>query len=804
MNKLSCLAGMVVFGLGVDTGWASDLSLDGGTAAHIAYGDSFLIEVAGGSGLPAFLFADSGPGPSLVLGELVPLSLSPTLFLVYSGTTDASGTWSVSFPTPSNPAISGAKFYMGGYVLDPSDSNGVDFTNGAVLNIGPIVGAGPDQAGLVGQRVVLDGSGASLAGGSIPAGAVLDWQVLQAPGGSSASLSAGYVLYPTFTPDVPGDFLFELTVTHGGVQSSEQTTLHAWDLDLGAGVTGKYFSGGTAPISGALVGPTPASFTLDGAPVALDGAGNFGPLAVPLDTSGSLDGLLFEVTHADGTSTRSRQTVGLGTPEWVAFGAAQSAMAHLDQEGFVALSKGTEQSLEETDLAPLITSIPAAQVANEEGLFGFTIFSATIKFTNMNIDQDMTVTLVPNANNVRANVRLTGVKVDFDVWGELLEISYNLNGDSTSSAVDIGADLLLSTSGGDLDLDVSNVSVSLTNFQFDLHGFLGDVAQVFLLESWVKETVVDTMEAEIGSQIGPIVLEMLSAFEFSLDLGPDLGLETTVDLDFVSASHQASGVTLGLDTKASVGAAKPGAPGVPLYRTTPSAAPGFGALTPTGQTYGGALAANDDFLNLILAALTEAGLLEGDLTELFPEEPGGGPGTVLTTDSLGVLFPGAGFQNFPSGTVVEMVSHGVMPPIVTTSPSGPGLLVMELAGMEVSLEIPTPEGAVPVLRLVLDGKADLDMIVEPDGTLGATLVSSTFTPTVLSGFPGSNVTSLQAGSDFLVQTLLPQLTSALGVIPVPSLDQEGVTLTTDEVHLTGAGSQFMGFWGNMFYVPPAP
>ena len=801
MKKLSLLVGMVVFG---GVGMASDLSLNGGIEASIAYGDSFSIEVDGGAGLPAFLFADSGPGPSLVLGELVPLSLSPTLFLVYSGTTDATGTWSVLFPTPSNPAISGAKFFMAGYVLDPGDSNGVDFTNGAVLNIGPLVGAGSDQAGLVGRRIALDGSGASSADGQIPPGASLDWQVLQAPAGSGASLSADDVLYPAFVPDTPGDYLFELTVTHGGVQSSEQTALHIWDLDLGAGLSGKYFPGGTAPVTGSLLGPSPAGLTLNGAPVSLDSAGNFGPLEITLDSSGALDGLLFEVTHADGTSTRSRQTVGVGSPEWVALGASQSAIAHLDQEGFVALSQGTEQTLEGTDLAPYLTSIPATQVEKQEGLFGFTIFSATIKFTDMTMDQDMTVTLLPTANDVQANVHMTGVKVDFDVWGDLLEIPYGLDGDSTSSAVDISADLVLSTSGGKLDLDVSNVSVSLTNFQFDLHGFLGDVAQLFLIESWVKETVVETMEAEVGSQIGPIVLEMLSAFEFSLDLGPELGLETLVELDFATASHQSSGVTLGLDTRATVGTPKPGAPGVPLYRTTPSALPGFGPLTPSGQAYGGALAANDDFLNLILAALTEAGLLEGDLTELFPAQPGGGPGTILTTESLAVLFPGAGFQHFPSGTEVEMLSHGVMPPVVSTSPAGPGLLVMELAGLEVSLEVSSPDGPVPILRLVLDGKADLDMIVELDGTLGATLIASNFAPTVLTGFPGSNVTSLQAGSDFLVQTLLPQLTSTLGVIPVPSLDQEGVTLTTDEVELIGAGSQFMGFWGHMLYSPPAP
>jgi hypothetical protein len=807
MNKSPLVASLVALGLLAGSGHASDLNLNGSTATSIAYGDPFQVELSAsskGAGLPAFLFADTGPGPVAFLGELIPLDMSAQLFVVFSGVTNGSGTWSVLFPTPSDPTISGAKLYMGGVVFDPTDTNGLDFSNGAVLDIGPPVGAGADQAGLVGRKITFDGSSAASADGTIPLGASLHWQLTNQPGGSSVSLSVTDTLYPTLLPDVAGDYTAQLTVTHGGVSNQASSTLHVWDLDLGSGIEGKYFPTATTVVTGTLKGPAPASFTLDGVPVSTDAGGNFGPLLVSLDPNEKLSGLLFEVTHTDGTIARARQTVGVGNPGWVAFGASNSALAHLDTNGFAALSKGVEETLEQTDLATYVTGIPTATIAKETGPFGFTIFSALINFTAMKSDPNLVVTLMPNSSNVFASVRMTGVQVDYDVWGKILEIPYSLSGDSTSSAVDITADLKLKTTAGKLDLDVTNVNVALTNFNFDLYGFLGDVAQLFLIESWVKDTVVETMESEIGSQIGPVVLDLLSAFEFSIDLAPEIGVNTLIDLDFVSALHNPTGVTLGLSTKVTTGAPLPGSPEVDFYLTTPSSNPTFGATTPTGKGYGGALAASDDFLNLILASLTKAGMLEGDLAALFPPDPGGSGGTTLTTEVLAVLFPGAGFQLFPSGTVVELVSHGVMPPVVSTTPAGPGILRMDLAGLEVSLEVPTPAGSVPVLRLVLDGFADMDMIVEPDGTLGATLLGTAFVPTVLSGFPGSSIPSLQAGSDFLIQMLIPQLTEALGVIPVPSLDQEGLTLTTDEVHLTGAGAQFMGFWGNMVYSPPAP
>ena len=778
---------------------ASDLTLSGQADLDLAYGESFALQLDGNPDLPLLVFIDSGPGPTLAFGESLPLDLSPNLKLLIVGATDASGTWSVQYPTPQDATLAGTDVYFGGLVLDPSDPNGLDFSDGAALHLVPPVGAGVNQGALVGRTVVLDGSGATAADGTLPAGAQLWWEFLSGPAGSGATLNNPDQVFATFDPDLPGDYDLRLTVTQNGSVSQAVTTVHAWSLGLSTPLEARYFPGAQTSVAGVLNGPAAASFSIDGVGHSLGAFGTFGPTTVQFDAAANHDEVLFEITHADGSIARQRDSVAIAQPGWVTFGAPSSAVAHLDVLGLQALGSGVEADLESQDLSVYVTAIPPTQIANDEGLFGFTIFSATVDMTGMSWNPDMGLSLNPTPAGVDGVAHLSNVKVDFDVWGEILEIPYSLDGDSTSNGVDISALLTLKTVGGQLDVTVTSVNVNLSGFGFNLNGFLGSVAELFIIEDWVKDQVVATMESEVGDQIGPIMVEMLQAFDFSLDLGADLGLDAVVDVDFVGVDHSSHGVTLDLDAGVQVGVQAAGAPSVDLYAVTPASPVDFGTLTPAGLSYGGSLAASDDFLNLILAGLTEAGLLEGDLAELFPADPGTGGGMALTTEVLAVLFPGAGFQLFPAGTEVELASHGVLPPIIVETPGGPGLARLELAGLQVSLEVPTPAGAVPVLLLTLDGTADLNLDVEVDGTLAATLLGSDFTPTVLAGFPGSNIASLQAGSDFLVQMLLPQLTSALGTIPVPSLDQEGVSLSTDEVGLMGSG--FVGFWGGMTYAP---
>jgi len=89
----------------------------------------------------------------------------------------------------------------------------------------PTASAGADQSVLVGSLVHLDGSASS-----DPAGLPLayDWSLLGLPAGSAARLNAPTAAGPSFTADVAGDYLVQLTVSNGTRQSQPvQVTITA-------------------------------------------------------------------------------------------------------------------------------------------------------------------------------------------------------------------------------------------------------------------------------------------------------------------------------------------------------------------------------------------------------------------------------------------------------------------------------------------------------------------------------------------------------------------------------------------------
>jgi len=81
----------------------------------------------------------------------------------------------------------------------------------APVNIPPVADAGPDQTGVAGSRVTLDGSGSSDADGDSLG---FDW-TLTRPSGSSATLSDRTAVMPTFISDVAGQYIAELIVSDG-------------------------------------------------------------------------------------------------------------------------------------------------------------------------------------------------------------------------------------------------------------------------------------------------------------------------------------------------------------------------------------------------------------------------------------------------------------------------------------------------------------------------------------------------------------------------------------------------------------
>jgi RHS repeat-associated protein len=87
-------------------------------------------------------------------------------------------------------------------------------------NTPPVADAGPDQTVQVGSLVHLDGSGSSDADGNR---LTFRWSVVKKPTGSAATLSNPKAVKPTFRVDLPGQYVLQLIVSDGKLDSDPDT-----------------------------------------------------------------------------------------------------------------------------------------------------------------------------------------------------------------------------------------------------------------------------------------------------------------------------------------------------------------------------------------------------------------------------------------------------------------------------------------------------------------------------------------------------------------------------------------------------
>ncbi|QDU68102.1 hypothetical protein [Engelhardtia mirabilis] len=783
--------------------WGADLTLDGASSIEVTYGTSFVAQVSGAPGSIAAIYYDVDPGPTTIAGVAVPLGLTPALGQLVLGSTDGAGVLATLGIVPDAPVLSGLQVHFAGLVLDAAEPLGLAVTPGALLTVVPPVGAGQDQATFVEAAVVLDGGDAADPDGLVPAGTTLLWELTSAPPGSGATIANADGLFGVLVPDLPGTYGARLRVSAGGVETVDETLVQAFRLDTTPALDGTWVAGPGLNVSGLVAGPVAgAGLTLDGNALALGPGGAFASQFVAFDPAAAFEPLLFELTTAGGQVARKRVTVGQGLALPLTAGAAGQLSAHLAPAGLQMVAQAGEQELLAADLDALLLGLPATQVANNEGLWGFTIFSATVKFTSVSFGQDIDLQLVPQSGSLLGLVKVKNVHATFDVWGDLLEIPYNLTGSIDSSSTDLSALMVLSVQNGEIVVDLQNPTVVRNGFNFDLDGFLGSVAELFIIEDWVKEQVESAVADSLSAEMGPAIEEILNSYELSGNLFETLEVDVQIDADFASVQQTSGGVTLRMNGAAAALSSEPGSPVVTVYPATFGSGPAFGALSPNGQVYTAGLAASAGFLNLVLCASTAAGLLDGDLAELVdPALLGGQPGEQLTVDALQVLFPGAGFDRFPVGTPVEMRAEGSLAPRVRATPGSANLGTIDLAGLVVEFRVAGADAPIPVLRLVLDASADLGLTIQADGTLSAALTGEQVTGLVVGSFPGGDLTVLQVGLDFLAGFLVPQLAAVLGQVPLPSLESAGLSLTPTEVSLGGPLQDHVGFYGDLELVP---
>jgi hypothetical protein len=189
---------------------------------------------------PALVMITTGHTPPVAnAGPPQIVTVGATVQLDGSGSTDSDGNpltyqWSlISVPQNStaklsNPAIVNPTFVAdlpGQYVAQLIVNDG--FSNSAPATVmistntiqAPTANAGANQTVALGSVVTLHGSG------SDPQGLPLtfQWSLIFKPSGSAAVLSSTSVANPTFTVDVPGQYIAQLIVSNGFLNSQPST-----------------------------------------------------------------------------------------------------------------------------------------------------------------------------------------------------------------------------------------------------------------------------------------------------------------------------------------------------------------------------------------------------------------------------------------------------------------------------------------------------------------------------------------------------------------------------------------------------
>jgi hypothetical protein len=217
--------------------------------------------------------ADAGPDQTVAIGQLVTLD--------GSASSDVDGdplTWAwslVAVPAGSQAALQNATavspFFVadlpGTYVAqlivnDGSSDSAPDTVTISTGNSAPVANAGPDQTVAAGQAVVLDGSGSIDADGDALS---YHWMLTARPPGSAAAIADPGAAITSFVADQPGDYVVQLVVNDGELDSAPDTAVISTLNSAPAADAGPDRAG--VPLGGAVTLDGSASSDADGHPL---------------------------------------------------------------------------------------------------------------------------------------------------------------------------------------------------------------------------------------------------------------------------------------------------------------------------------------------------------------------------------------------------------------------------------------------------------------------------------------------------------------------------------------------------------
>lgn len=368
------------------------------------------------------------------------------------------------------------------------------------------------------------------------------------------------------------------------------------------------------------------------------------------------------------------------------------------------------------------------------------------------------------------------IYLEWDADATVAEVDFGGDGDITADAIDVVMTFYPSVdSSGNIDLGLSSVSASTTNFYFDWDSWLYDALDFFgldssisgLLEGFIETALEDTVEAQVPALLGDALQDLEIAFDLDLE-----GVRYEIDAVPESIAVNQSGLTLALETTV-------------VPDTWVKSDTGLGVLYgdytvfswPTSP--GTHLGVNLDFLNQFFMAAWGGGLLDMEL---------GAAALGLDVSDLDFLLPGL--------TDLTITTEALLPPVVV--PDGvDALLELQVGDLLLTLYNGDAQPGNEMIQVYVTAFVEMDVDASADGTsLNPELGDMELYFDVV--IPEANTVGAadtEALLELLVPLLLPTLTEALTEVPVP--DIQGFGLSGVSVDTKGPGDGVLTLGGDL-------
>ena len=611
-------------------------------------------------------------------------------------------------------------------------------------------------------------------------------------------------------PDLPGKYDLTAHVDAFGQSFAAQTVVRVWSITTTPFVDGDVVGLGPISVSGTIEGPNLLQLPLppvhllpvpvvfvDNTPVYVNPAGQFGPVDVDFGQTGldPIDGLELRVTHPQGATAIDRLTFIRGNPGVAPEDTNDAAVtAQFGSAAFEQIALAMEQLLEGEDLLEPIVGLSKSPAYTEQGPLGNNVFRMNVRVVDTSYDPDIELLIdagsqVGSSGGLRGTLRLYDLRVDLDIWGNVLSVPFSRDGiiRSDPARFTVTTDIVVVLDQLEAPVDSKLVDLQVFSFTIVPAGFIGSAAQLQAGQNAIRNWLEDKLEDEIGQRLRNAFEASLNALTVEQSLTP---YDTDLSLGIQSVDKLPGGLAIHLSSEAVTNTPGTGAPSVPFYRSTWSGPPSPIDLSGGFDT---AMAFSDDFACQLLAASTEAGLLEKTIPSIAP---GGSLG--LTAGDLHFVMPLAGFGAFGANEPVILRLHATVPTVLIMTPTGAGHAEFVNRNVQLSFDIDTSYGPVTVLRTSLDESKPVLVSVVADGTLDVTALSPDQTVSVLQAFPGSPLAFVPSGV-LGVASFLDQPDILLGNLVMPSL--VALELIPGDVGVGGPALEHLITYGNLVQAP---